>query len=248
MAPSDIEPTSSEPTMDPDFVVPYYMGKIDACVRKKKSDNEPFQITTCVLGAAQRKQLHHHCNKYHLESSSSGPEGQRRMTILSEWRFAPEKPMAPSVGDGAIDFLVARTKDGSAEMLRGKVTAHVIVGGSSHWTLRYHGGFEETVTIDTLNRRLQDRYILDHSGEFSLPNVEPPTTATDLGELRNKFLAGIDSNWQTSEWSKLGYDALQFMRNCQRMLNVDKRSSCENLGVVVGRPIPHPKGGEEAGA
>ena len=174
------------------------MGKIDACVRKKKSDNEPFQITTCVLGAAQRKQLHHHCNKYHLQSSSSGPEGQRRMTILSEWRFAPEKPMAPSVGDGAIDFLVARTKDGSAEMLRGKVTAHVIVGGTSHWTLRYHGGLEETVTIDMLNRRLQDRYILDHSGEFSLPNVEPPTTATDLGELRNMFLAGIDSNWQTS--------------------------------------------------
>jgi hypothetical protein len=33
-----------------------------------------------VLGAAQRKQLHHHCNKYHLQSSSSGPEGQRRMT------------------------------------------------------------------------------------------------------------------------------------------------------------------------
>jgi hypothetical protein len=42
--------------------------------------------------------------------------------------------------------------------------------------------------------------------------VEPPTTATDLGELCKKFLAGIDSNWQTSEWSKLGYDALQFMR------------------------------------
>ena len=50
----------------------------------------------------------------------------------------------------------------------------------------------------TLNRRLQDRYILDHSGEFSLPNVVPPTTETDLGELRNMFLAGIDSNWQTS--------------------------------------------------
>ena len=80
--------------------------------------------------------------------------------------------------------------------------------------------------MDTLNRRHQDRYILDHSGEFSLPNVEPPTTATDLGELCKKFLAGIDSNWQTSEWSKLGYDALQFMRNCQRMLNVDKHSSC----------------------
>ena len=104
------------------------------------------------------------------------------------------------------------------------------------------------MTIDTLNRRHQDRYILDHSGEFSLPNVEPPTTATDLGELCKKFLAGIDSNWQTSEWSKLGYDALQFMHNCQRMLNVDKHSSCENLGVVVRRPIPHPKGGEEAGA
>ena len=156
----DIEPTSSEPTMDPDFVVPYYMGKIDACVRKKKSDNEPFQITTCVLGAAQRKQLHHHCNKYHLQSSSSGPEGERRITILSEWRFAPDKPMAPSVGDGAIGFLVARTKDGSAGVLRGKVTAHVIVGGTANWTLVYHGGFEETVTIDTLNLRLQDRYIL----------------------------------------------------------------------------------------
>jgi hypothetical protein len=114
-------------------------------------------------------------------------------------------------------------------MLRGKVTAHVIVGGTSHWTLRYHGGFEETVTIDTLNRRLQDRYILDHSGEFSLPNVEPPTTATDLGELRNKFLAGIDSNWQTSVWSKLGYDALHFMHNCQRMLNVDKHSQVARI-------------------
>ena len=104
------------------------------------------------------------------------------------------------------------------------------------------------MTIDTLNRRHQDRYILDQLGEFSLPNVEPPRTAIDLGELCEKFLAGIDSNWQTSEWSKLGYDALQFMHNCQRMLNVDKHSSCENLGVVVGRPIPHPKGGEEAGA
>ncbi len=95
---------------------------MEAFRTEQESDNEPFQITTCVLGAAQRKQLHHHCNKYHLQSSSSGPEGQRRITILSEWRFAPEKPMAPSVGDGAIDFLVARTKDGSAEMLRGKVT------------------------------------------------------------------------------------------------------------------------------
>jgi hypothetical protein len=129
------------------------MGKIDACVREKKSDNEPFEITTCVLNAAQRKQLHHHCNKYHLQSSSSVPEGQRRITILSDWSFAPD--MAPSVGDGAIDFFVARTKDGSAEMLRGKVTAHVIVGGTAHWTLRYHGGLKETVTIDTLNRRLQ---------------------------------------------------------------------------------------------
>ncbi len=121
---------------------------------------EPFEITICVLGAARRKQLHHRCNKCHLQSSSSVPDGQRRMKILSEWRFAPDKPMAPSVGDGAIDFLVARTKDGSAEMLCGKVTAHVIVGGTAHWTLRYHGGLEKTVTIDTLNRRLQDRYVL----------------------------------------------------------------------------------------
>ena len=121
---------------------------------------EPFKITICVLGAARRKQLHHDCNKCHLQSSSSVPDGQRRMKILSEWRFAPDKPMAPSVGDGAIDFLVARTKDGSAEMLCGKVTAHVIVGGTAHWTLRYHGGLEKTVTIDTLNRRLQDRYVL----------------------------------------------------------------------------------------
>ena len=80
-----------------------------------------------------------------------------------------------------------------------------------------------------LNRRVQDRYILDHLGEFSLPNVEPPTTATDLGELRNMFLAGIDSNWQTSEWSKLGYDALHFMHNCQRMLNVDKHSQVARI-------------------
>ncbi len=94
--------------------------------------------------------------------------------------------MAPSAGDGAIDFLVARTKGGSAEMLCGKVTAHAIVGGTAHWTLRYHGGLEKTVTIDTLNRRLQDRYVLDHSGEFSFPNVEPPTTATDLVHARSR--------------------------------------------------------------
>ena len=62
-----------------------------------------------------------------------------------------------------------------------------------------------------------------------MPNVEPPTTATDLGELCKTFLAGIDSNWQTSEWSKVGYDALHFMHNTQRMLNVDKHSQIATI-------------------
>ena len=101
------------------------------------------------------------------------------------------------------------------------------------------------MTIDALNRQHQDRYILDHSGEFSLPNVEPPTTATDLGELCKKFLAGIDSNWQTSEWSKLGYDALQFMHNCQRMLNVDKHSSCARISALLSDVLFHIQKGEK---
>jgi hypothetical protein len=43
------------------------------------------------------------------------------------------------------------------------------------------------------------------------------------------FLAGIDGNWQTSVWSKLGYDVLHFMHNCQRMLNVDEHSQVARI-------------------
>jgi hypothetical protein len=127
---------------------------------------------------------------------------------------------------GMIDFLVACKKDGSAGMLRGKVTACVIVGGIAKWTLRCHGGLEETVTIDTLNRRLQDRCILDHSGEFGLPNVEPPKAGTDLGELRKKV-----GSWPAliAIGRRVDYDAQHFVHNCQRILNVDAHSQVARI-------------------
>ena len=47
--------------------------------------------------------------------------------------------------------------------------------------------------------------------------------------VRQKFLDGVDGDWATGKWSKIGYDALHFMHNCQRMLNIDKHSQIARI-------------------
>ena len=153
--------------------------------------------------------------------------GKARLGIVSVEGI--DKPMNACIGVGAVGYMVAR-KDSTGRMVRGKVSAHAIAGGAGRWTLRYEdGSTEEGVAIAELNHRLKERFELDHhaGGEYAIPHGD--AHSSDLSALRQKFLDGIDRDWATSKWSKLGYDALHFMHNCQRMLNIDKHSQIARI-------------------
>ncbi len=100
---------------------------------------------------------------------------------------------------GMIDFLVACTKDGSAGMLRGKVTACVIFGGIANWTLWCHGVFEETGTIDTLivDFKIGASLTIRESSACRTWN-RPRLELTWASCAKSSKLAGTNSNWQTS--------------------------------------------------
>ena len=88
-------------------------------------------------------------------------------------------------------------------MVRGKVVAHAMVGGTARWTLRYEGGLvQEGVEIDELNLRLKDRFEHDHTGEHTIPLLD--AHSSDLSAVRQKFLDGVDGDWATGKWSKIG--------------------------------------------
>ena len=120
----------------------------------RQANAVPFDFMTVALSHAERKQLHEVCNNYKLYSTSSGPEGERRVLVSSAWKGI-DKPMNACIGVGAVGYMVAR-KDSTGRMVRGKVSAHAIAGGAGRWTLRYEdGSTEEGVAIAELNHRLK---------------------------------------------------------------------------------------------
>ena len=73
----------------------------------RQANAVPFDFMTVALSHAERKQLQELCNNYKLYSTSSGPEGERRVLVSSAWKGI-DKPLNACIGVGAVGYMVAR--------------------------------------------------------------------------------------------------------------------------------------------
>ena len=87
---------------------------------------------------------------------------------------------------------------------------------------------ETGVDLDLLNKRLSCRFIFDFEGDRQIPGAEDHAVKS-RSEWLETFLNNSDQDWATGKWSKVGYDALHFIRNFATMLNVDKHSPVAKL-------------------
>ena len=177
----------------------------------------------------ERKVLHRHCDHFGLYHRSRGPATARIMTI-TRWR--PIQTQPASIGDRAIGALVALDFRGNTH--RGYVCS--FDRDSMRWEAAYSSlsstpSHKEAMGIDCLNLRMQRRFDYDHGSDGlgergSRPAMGSPLSGDDAA-LLEKFLAGLDEDWTTSEWSYLQYDPAHFMRCFGDMLSVDKHSDVE---------------------
>lgn len=205
-----------------------YQKMITSYFNENRTHTMEFPST---LTDIERRALHSFADKYGLHHRSLGPASARRM-VITTWR--PFQTQSVSIADQALGALVAL--DTQPGVIRGFVSS--FDRSTMRWGLTYPQLSQtpqhtETVDIDLLNERLQRRFNYDHGpsglGEAgSRPQRGAVLNRDDAADLA-KFIAGIDPDWQTGQYSRFQYDAAHFMRNFADMLAVDKHSDIEKV-------------------
>lgn len=78
--------------------------------------------------------------------------------------------------------------------------------GKFEWLVKYRNGSTEALSLEDLNRRLQQRFQRDYQG---IPDLQPPNPSSSAcsAEL-DALLENFDPKWATSQ---LAYDSRHFM-------------------------------------